>query len=1465
MDSMKDKAIRLFQFLKQYNDIKNPLILDIKNQVWVKWMDNLIEQPEIYNNVCCEDREDDILLTVVRPVLSECPKPPEAIKSHLQGDMEDVEAIVTYKNIDIEEDKSLIKQFVEWESKREKWICGEKPLRIVDNLFNEFYSLYSNLKKEAESVELMFGDGILFYNGGGITIDHPIVLQKVKLEFDPNIPKFILKLAENDSELYRSVFYNIDHINDELLKDIYIDFEKSLYSPADGEITDSFLNRLSNALSAKGKFLNSKNELEKLKKVPQIYRRPVLFLRKRNLGFNSAIDGILEEINKDMELPEFLNDIIGNFQKKPANHIGTLDMNGIDEEILLTKPANSEQLAVAKYLKKNGSVLVQGPPGTGKTHTIANMIGHLLSEGKSILVTSYSEKALSVMKEKVEKNLQALCLSLLSSNEARDEMEKTLDEINENRSRLDIGQLSRQIDILEKVRREEIEKLNNLRLQLKNTRLNEYRPIVVGGEEYKPIEAARFINDNRDTYGWIPEPISPYVLPSLLEEDIIELYNINAIVTKEDEEELSFNLIKTTELLSIAQFNDLINKKMEFKEDKLNEYKTCWNNKSNCTKEQLNELINDINEALININLDMEWTLAAIEAGSEEVLKKQWINLIYEVDKVYELSLEVSEQIIKYNPEIIHLEDKFNIKNQLEKIISKLETSGKVTRLDLMFNQDMKKAINNCRVNGKIPTTINEFKAVLAYYNLEYERIQLRLRWDRQLVPYGAEKSDKMGINFEAVCKKYCVIIKENLNWREEKWEPILKKLKVYGLNIQSLDGEFDLSSENFSKLKHIKLNFGNKLIAAVNSQIYRLSYKECEKAIASLKELVDIYCMDQNSRIMRGFQEAIIRNDITLYNNFYDALIRLKSIEDYVRRRQQLLDKLRETAPAWAKAVKQREGVHGNNKPPSDIKKAWLFAQFNEEIKRRNNSSIEKIQNEIIEVENNIKENTSELAFKKAWKERLNSISNSKKQVQAIEAWRQIMRKVGTGKGKRAELLKAEARKLMPECQSAVPVWIMPLTKVVESFNPSQNKFDVVIIDEASQADFVAIVALFLGKQVIIVGDNEQVSPLAIGEKAEDIDRLIKEYLFDIPNSFLYSGKFSVYDLAQTAGYQPVRLKEHFRCVPEIIQYSNILSYNGQIKPLRDSSKVDTKPHVICYRVENAICKNKVNEKEAQVIVSLIMACLEREEYKNSTFGVITLRGEKQALLIDKMLQGKMEPKEYRRRRILCGNSANFQGDERDVIFLSMVDTNEGIGPLRFNGYGNDNLYKKRYNVAVSRAKDQIWLVHSLDEDNDLKLGDIRKELISYFKNSKGRENEFNINVKKAESEFEKRVMKYLINKGYKVVPQWQVGAYRIDMVILSGENKIALECDGDKWHGEDKLLDDMNRQAILERLGWRFIRIRGSEFFSDEASVMGKVYEKLTDLDIFPEKTFEEVSEYGLKEKIIMKSEELLRMWNK
>jgi len=210
--------------------------------------------------------------------------------------------------------------------------------------------------------------------------------------------------------------------------------------------------------------------------------------------------------------------------------------------------------------------------------------------------------------------------------------------------------------------------------------------------------------------------------------------------------------------------------------------------------------------------------------------------------------------------------------------------------------------------------------------------------------------------------------------------------------------------------------------------------------------------------------------------------------------------------------------------------------------------------------------------------------------------------------------------------------------------------------------------------------------------------------------------------------------------------------------------------------------------------------------------------------------------PDIFAKHRLLCGNAAQFQGDERDVTFLSIVDGPPDDGQLAYRDAGPKDLYKTRYNVAVSRARNQLWVVHSLDPNAHLKPGDLRQRLIEHARDPQALLRVMEEQGKRSESPFEMLVLQRLLAAGYRVKTQWPVGTYRIGLVVEGKARRLAVECDGEKWHTPEPLQRDLERQAILERLGWVFVRIRGSVFFRDPDTGMAPVFAKLDHLGIQP-----------------------------
>lgn len=323
-----------------------------------------------------------------------------------------------------------------------------------------------------------------------------------------------------------------------------------------------------------------------------------------------------------------------------------------------------------------------------------------------------------------------------------------------------------------------------------------------------------------------------------------------------------------------------------------------------------------------------------------------------------------------------------------------------------------------------------------------------------------------------------------------------------------------------------------------------------------------------------------------------------------------------------------------------------------------------------------------------------------------------------------------------------------------------------------------------------------------------------------------------SVYDLARQSFGGTIALKEHFRCVPEIIDFSNYLSYNGDIRPLRDPTRV-ARPHVVEYVVAGQRSPDgKRNIQEARTIVAIMKALIEMPRYAGASMGAISLLGDEQASLIQDLALDVIGAVELAQRRFTAGNAAQFQGDERDVIFLSMIDSPSGR-PLHRR---QDDALKQRYNVAASRARDQLWLIHSLDPNRDLHADDLRRRLIEHVRDPSARRAAIQRAQERAESPFERRVVERLISAGYRTEPQVWVGQHRIDMVVSDNDGQVAIECDGDRFHGVDQIPADMARQAILERAGWRFIRIRGTRFYGDPDEAMRWVFSELERLAIRP-----------------------------
>jgi very-short-patch-repair endonuclease len=513
--------------------------------------------------------------------------------------------------------------------------------------------------------------------------------------------------------------------------------------------------------------------------------------------------------------------------------------------------------------------------------------------------------------------------------------------------------------------------------------------------------------------------------------------------------------------------------------------------------------------------------------------------------------------------------------------------------------------------------------------------------------------------------------------------------------------------------------------------------------------------------------------------------------------------------APLWSDSLKQPLRGGADALLPDDWELAWRYrriatylAAIDQQQRLHQLSTLRK------ESERQLANAYRDIVVKRTW---LKLAENASPRIRtALQAYLNAIQKIGKGTGKRAVRYRQDARHTAEEANPAVPCWIMPHYRVSESIPCEFGCFHLAIIDEASQSDLTALPAVLRAQKVLIVGDDKQVSPEGVGLEEEKVRSLMQRFLGNqVPTvRAQLSPERSIYDLFKVVfASSSVMLKEHFRCVAPIIEYSKREFYNHELRPLRrpkSSERFD--PPLIDVFVEDGYRSGDVNRPEARFIVDEIKRLIADRNFGNRSIGVVSLLGEKHALEVWQKLTDEIGPEAMERHRIACGDARTFQGKERSVMFLSMVcaPNEERIAPLV------RSTFEQRFNVAASRAQDRMYLVRSVEPEDLSEADRLRRGLIAHFASPFMRDEVRVEDLRKlCESPFELEVYDHLVERGYSVTPQVRFGHYRIDMVVEgSNDSRLAIECDGDRHHGPDKWLDDTRRQRVLERAGWVFWR---------------------------------------------------------
>jgi len=374
----------------------------------------------------------------------------------------------------------------------------------------------------------------------------------------------------------------------------------------------------------------------------------------------------------------------------------------------------------------------------------------------------------------------------------------------------------------------------------------------------------------------------------------------------------------------------------------------------------------------------------------------------------------------------------------------------------------------------------------------------------------------------------------------------------------------------------------------------------------------------------------------------------------------------------------------------------------------------------------------------------------------------------------------------------------------------------------------------LLRGKQWLIVGDGKQVSPSENFVSESQIESLTAALpTSPFQASFLPGNSF--FDLAtQAFPMSRVVLTEHYRCAPELIEFCNHQFYHSKLIPLRLPTRSERMtPSLIDVRVSNGIKNGKINKRECDTIVSMVKDMVSDGEKSQQprSIGIISFIGNEQSRLLRGLLLDAVGPKAYKDHDVLIGEPPSFQGAERDVIFLSLVGS-PGSVPTQ-----NQLMHVQRANVALSRARDRMVLVRSIDCGHVPNAEDIKVPIIEFFAAAAPTAAPGPVPaVGEADARplfscrhAAERVLECALReRGYSTRSMGVVwkDALCVEDETTGSRAAICIECIGEsesEWNGL------VAQQKLIERVGWKCLRCDAFDLVADFFGTLQAIQEFL------------------------------------
>lgn len=1336
-----------------------------------------------------------------------------------------------------------------WKPWTEKYAAWEEFQKEV---YAPLFIIHRDLKRLGEEFELVLGLGCLTWKTpSGQEVRRHVIAGQVTLEFDPAGGVFTLRPGSDGAKLSLEMDM-LDPSEQPTVPQrevVSADLVKADDDPWDFEAIDRALRGFSQAIKEDGTYDPAAYEPKGIDRVPQTAFAPALLLRRRtSKGLLLAFEEIIRQLQEGEVIPPGVKRLTRAATSESPGETAINTSAVIDTRantrVYFPLPANEDQRQIVERLDGRQGVLVQGPPGTGKSHTIANLICHLLATGQRVLITAQTPRALQVLRDKLPVEIRPLCLSVLGNDKAaQDNVEDSVRNITDRADSWNSDSTNQEIRKAETELDRLAQRETALERDVRTFREAEIHEHTIAEGAYSGTAQviAQQVRRDAPRFAWFTDTAEPdKTLP--LETDALSEYRDGMIrITPQRTAEVQQRRpARGSEIPADDALVRLIRDSHALR-DRIRPVADGEVRMGTLPLDDLRAAgtsLRTLQAAVQQIpTAATPWATVALS----DVLRGAgggWDLLLSQTSAAVAAQGDSAAKLDKMDIRLPSGRRSDMLLADVTDLLGHLQHGGGLGFF--VFRPKTVKRTgylcNEATIDGRACDHIAALSTAKEHLECSAAVVKAWAFWDGKAAPSTKTNGQQIG-----ELRELCAILTRIIAIR-----PLADNASaaLARLHIADVPALHDLRAVD---------EFSTRCERVIVRRQYDVVISQLDARVQALR----VVASSRNAHpVCARLADAIQQRDEREVTGALAEVAGLESDAAQLAESARLHERITAVLPKLACSIAESPMDSAWKARIADWKAAWHWSQADAWlVKYTDPRKATAVESELRQVKERIKACLVKASAEKAWQSCLTAMEQNPAHSQHLNAWRQAIKKIGKGTGKHAGHWRRIAQGELEQCRDSIPAWVMPLYRVFESVKPAPGIFDVVIVDEASQCGPESLILFYLAKKIIVVGDDKQISPSNVGVDKDQAKSLLSQHLDGIELADTFDVDSSLFDHGQVRLGKRITLREHFRCMPEIIRFSNDLCYKGTLVPLRQYPPKRLAPfvarRVLDGRREGGPTSAK-NQAEADAIVDAITACCADPMYKDKTMGVISLLGEHQAKLIERLLLKRIGAEEIDRRRIVCGDAYAFQGDERHIIFLSLVvavkdDASRGFAALTAPPY------EQRFNVAASRAQDQLWLFHSVMPEDIGNPACMRHKLLTYFydparhiavsfgvdladlRNQASNPDRPELAPTPFDSWFEVDVYLRIADRGFRVIPQYKAGRKRIDLVV-EGRTRLAIECDGDRFHTDENFDEDMSRQRQLERANWLFWRVRGSAFYRDPDAALAPLWARLKELGIKP-----------------------------